>query len=64
MANGVLKRGAEVQTLKKFQFFGGLSDQFLCLLYAPPSQVRFFACYMGPLQVSFFAMLEHPSSET
>ena len=29
------------------QYMGPLSDQFHCLLYAPPPQISFFACYRG-----------------
>ena len=35
---------------------GPLSDQFHCLLYAPPlPQISFFACYRGPPQILFFS---------
>ena len=36
-----------LRSVSSHTIWGPLSDQFHCLLYAPPPQISFFACYRG-----------------
>ena len=44
-----------LRSVSSHTIWGPLSDHFHCLLYAPPPQISFFACYRGPPQILLFS---------